>query len=100
MVARLDGDQKGVARTDTPGGTQSLTVISESGFYDVVLRSDKPQGKPLLIPEWVYAYTRDAESPSGGRPADTRGYALPRSPVAAALGLTPRNYFSAGGCAG
>lgn len=29
----------------TPGGTQSLTVISESGFYDVVVRSDKPQGK-------------------------------------------------------
>ncbi len=31
----------------TPGGTQALTVISESGFYDVVVRSDKPQGKAL-----------------------------------------------------
>lgn len=24
-----------------------MTVISESGFYDVVVRSDKPQGKAL-----------------------------------------------------
>ena len=31
----------------TLGGIQSLTVISESGFYDVVVRSDKPQGKQL-----------------------------------------------------
>ena len=26
---------------------QSLTVVSESGFYDVVVRSSKPQGKEL-----------------------------------------------------
>lgn len=44
---RLDPDQKGGAQISTPGGTQSLTVVSESGFYDVVVRSDKPQGKAL-----------------------------------------------------
>lgn len=47
MAGRLDPDQKGVCQTETPGGTQSLTVVSESGFYDVVVRSDKPQGKAL-----------------------------------------------------
>lgn len=43
----LDPDQKGNHSVATPGGTQSLTVISESGFYRVVLRSDKPQAEPL-----------------------------------------------------
>lgn len=43
----LDSDQKGPHLVGTPGGTQSLTVISESGFYDVVVRSDKAQGKKL-----------------------------------------------------
>ena len=47
MVGRLDPDQKGLCQTYTLGGAQSLTVISESGFYDVVVRSDKPQGKAL-----------------------------------------------------
>jgi anti-repressor protein len=42
MVSALDPDQKGVSQVYTPGGLQSLTVISESGFYDVVVRSDKP----------------------------------------------------------
>ena len=41
----MDPDQKGVSQIDTLGGTQSLGVVSESGFYDTVVRSDKPQGK-------------------------------------------------------
>jgi hypothetical protein len=50
MVSRLDTDQRGaVGLTDTIGRSQSLTVISESGFYDVVVRSDKPQGQPSVI---------------------------------------------------
>jgi hypothetical protein len=46
-IRGLDPDQKGTHQVSTPGGLQSLTVISESGFYDVVVRSDKPQGKAL-----------------------------------------------------
>jgi hypothetical protein len=47
LADRLDPDQKGGGQISTLGGTQTLTVISESGFYDVVVRSDKPQGKQL-----------------------------------------------------
>jgi hypothetical protein len=47
LVGGLDPDQKGMSLIHTLGGLQSLTVISESGFYDVVVRSDKPQGKQL-----------------------------------------------------
>jgi hypothetical protein len=47
LTRALDKDQKGLHLVQTPGGLQSLAVISESGFYDVVVRSDKPQGKAL-----------------------------------------------------
>jgi prophage antirepressor-like protein len=52
MVAeRLDDDEKGVSQTDTLGGTQELTIISESGLYDVIIRSDKPAAKPFR--RWI-----------------------------------------------
>ncbi|MEE5994315.1 MAG: BRO family protein [Oscillospiraceae bacterium] len=37
--------------TDSLGRQQLMTIISESGFYSVVLRSDKPQAKPFR--KWV-----------------------------------------------
>lgn len=52
MVAdRLDDDEKGVSITDTPGGKQELTVISESGLYNVILLSRKQEAKKFK--RWV-----------------------------------------------
>lgn len=42
-AARLDDDVKGVHQADTPGGRQQVTVVSESGMYEVVIRSDKKE---------------------------------------------------------
>lgn len=54
MIAeRLDDDEKGVSQIYTPGGKQEMTVISESGLYNVILRSDKPEAKPFR--KWVTA---------------------------------------------
>lgn len=39
-VSRLDDDEKGVGKTDTLGGSQQLTIISESGLYTLILRSN------------------------------------------------------------
>lgn len=50
-TSRLDDDEKGVAQTDTLGGKQSISIISESGLYSLVLRSDKPQARPFR--KWV-----------------------------------------------
>lgn len=50
-AARLDEDERGSARLDTLGGTQEMTVINESGLYNVILRSDKPEAKPFR--KWV-----------------------------------------------
>ncbi|WP_019012220.1 phage antirepressor [Deinococcus aquatilis] len=51
IPSRLKDEQKGVRLVDTPGGPQEVTVISESGFYKVVLRSDSPNAEPFQA--WV-----------------------------------------------
>lgn len=50
-ASRLDEDERGSVRVDTPGGEQEMTVINESGLYNVILRSDKPEAKPFR--KWV-----------------------------------------------
>ncbi|MBC8546449.1 phage antirepressor KilAC domain-containing protein [Clostridiaceae bacterium NSJ-31] len=48
---RLDDDEKGVGQIDTLGGTQKANIVNESGLYNVILRSDKPEAKPFR--KWV-----------------------------------------------
>lgn len=48
---RLDEDEKGRNQIPTPGGEQEMTVINESGLYNVILRGDKPEAKPFR--KWV-----------------------------------------------
>lgn len=38
-IERLDDDEKGVGTSDTLGGEQQLAIVSESGMYAIVLRS-------------------------------------------------------------
>ena len=53
VADRLDADEKGMNQIHTPGGMQDVTVINESGLYNVILRSDKPEAKPFR--KWVTA---------------------------------------------
>ncbi len=48
VAGRLDADERAKFNLGRQGET---TIISESGFYSVVLRSDKPQAKPFR--KWV-----------------------------------------------
>jgi prophage antirepressor-like protein len=50
-VSGLDDDERGVSEVDTRGGKQSVTVISESGLYSLVLRSRKPEAKQFK--RWI-----------------------------------------------
>ena len=50
-VSRLDDDEKGVGKADTPGGSQDMMLISESGLYTLVMRSNKPDAK--VFRKWV-----------------------------------------------
>lgn len=51
VAARLADDMKGVRSVDTPGGSQQMTIVSESGMYEVVIRSDKPEA--IAFRRWI-----------------------------------------------
>ena len=51
VADRLEADEKGRTQITTPGGMQESWVINESGLYNVILRSDKPEAKPFR--KWV-----------------------------------------------
>lgn len=49
---RMDEDEVGQTEvTDSMGRKQSTYIINESGLYNVILRSDKPEAKPFR--KWV-----------------------------------------------
>lgn len=48
---RLDDDEKGLRSIQTLGGTQEMSIISESGLYGLVLGSRKPEAK--LFKRWI-----------------------------------------------
>lgn len=47
----LDDDEKGISKVYTPSGEQEMLIISESGLYTLIIRSNKPQAKPFR--KWV-----------------------------------------------
>lgn len=47
----VDPEDKGVVKHDTPGGTQKMTIINESGLYSLVLSSKLPGAKQFK--RWV-----------------------------------------------
>ena len=50
-LERLDADEKGVSSIHTPGGSQDMSVVNESGLYNLVLGSRKPEAKRFK--RWV-----------------------------------------------
>ena len=51
VADRLEEDEKGRNSIPTPGGEQESWLINESGLYNVILRSDKPEARPFR--KWV-----------------------------------------------
>lgn len=51
QTRRLDDDEKGVYSTQTPGGSQMMNIVNESGLYALVLGSRKPEAKAFK--RWV-----------------------------------------------
>ena len=51
LAKRVDDEDKGVAKCDTLGGFQDLTVINESGLYSLILSSKLPKAKKFK--HWV-----------------------------------------------
>lgn len=51
VKSRLDEEDVHLVDTPTAGGTQQITFVTESGLYDVIIRSDSEQAKPFR--KWV-----------------------------------------------
>lgn len=49
----LDEDEKGTHKVRTLGGDQEMIIINESGLYNLIFRSNKPQAK--VFRKWVTA---------------------------------------------
>ena len=47
----LDEDEKGINKVYTLGGSQDMMLISESGLYTLIMRSNKPEAKAFK--RWV-----------------------------------------------
>ena len=51
MTRRLDDDEKGLRSVETPGGIQTMNVITEAGLYNAVLGSKVPSARDFK--RWV-----------------------------------------------
>lgn len=51
LAKHVDDEDKGVAKCDTLGGAQELTIINESGLYSLILSSKLPTAKEFK--HWV-----------------------------------------------
>ncbi|MCW0509479.1 BRO-N domain-containing protein [Riemerella anatipestifer] len=50
-LSRLDDDQRGWYETRTLGGKQKMIYVNESGLYELVFRSSKPEARKFR--KWV-----------------------------------------------
>lgn len=65
VAERLDSDEVSQAHLiDSMGRSQEMTITSESGLYNVILRSDKPEAKPFR--KWVTAVVLPSIRKNGG----------------------------------
>ena len=51
LTDHVDKEDKGVTKCYTPGGTQQMTIINESGLYALILSSKLPSAKEFK--HWV-----------------------------------------------
>lgn len=88
VAARLDDDMKGVDQIDTLGGRQQMTVVTEPGMYDVIVRSDSPAAKPFR--RWITTEVLPSIRRTGsyGAPALTGPELMARALIEAQATLT------------
>lgn len=60
----LDSDEKGECLVDTPYGKQTMVIVSEPGFYRLVMKSRKPEAKAFK--RWVTHEVLPAIRKTGG----------------------------------
>lgn len=61
---RVDPEDRGVSKIDTPSGKQEMTIINESGLYSLILSSKLPDAKRFK--RWVTSEILPAIRRTGG----------------------------------
>lgn len=61
---RVDPDDRGVAKMETPSGAQEMTIINESGLYSLILSSKLPKAKEFK--RWVTSEVLPTIRKTGG----------------------------------
>lgn len=64
IAKHVDDEDKGVAKCDTLGGIQELTIINESGLYSLILSSKLPTAKKFK--HWVTSEVLPSIRANGG----------------------------------
>ena len=79
-LSRLDPDEKGTSSIGTPGGTQQLSTINESGLYSLILTSRKPEAKAFK--KWITSEVLPSIRRTGSYSLTkdfTGGFTIPKS---------------------
>lgn len=87
-IRKLDDDEKDLHLTQTPGGMQEVSIISESGLYTIILRcrdAIKPGTIPYRFRKWVTSEVLPQIRKTGS-------YALQSAPPAPVQPVTPQPY--------
>lgn len=87
-LALLDEDEKGIHTVDTLGGEQSLSILSESGLYSLILRSRKPEAKAFK--RWVTHDVLPSIRRTGSYSMDVRPSSFFNLSVAELRTMTPK----------
>lgn len=61
---KVDAEDKGVAKMETPSGEQKMTIINESGLYSLILSSKLPKAKEFK--RWVTSEVLPSIRKNGG----------------------------------
>lgn len=73
-LSRLDDDERRGSVLPTPSGSQSMTLVNESGLYHLIFQSRKPEAKSFR--KWVTSEVLPSIRKTGGytmQPAAKRG---------------------------
>lgn len=70
VAMRIADDMKGAHLMSTPGGEQEMTIVSEAGMYEVVIRSDKPEAAAFR--RWVTSEVLPSIRKHGGYLTDQK----------------------------
>lgn len=70
VAMRIADDMKGAHLMSTPGGDQEMTIVSEPGMYEVVIRSDKPEAAAFR--RWITSEVLPSIRKHGGYLTDEK----------------------------